>query len=63
MKKLGIVDCIIKEPANGAHRNHEEAFKAVKRTIKKQLKELKDIEPKKRINARIDAFSKKGVWK
>tara|TARA_R110002072_G_scaffold303077_1_gene492894 strand:+ start:14561 stop:15514 length:954 start_codon:yes stop_codon:yes gene_type:complete len=63
MKKLGIVDSIIKEPANGAHRNHEEAYKAVKRMIKKQLKELKDIDPKKRINARIDSFSKKGVWK
>ncbi|HIP32758.1 MAG TPA: acetyl-CoA carboxylase carboxyltransferase subunit alpha [Crocinitomicaceae bacterium] len=63
MKKLGIVDSIIKEPANGAHRNHEEAYKAVKRTIKKQLKELKDVDPKKRINARIEAFSKRGVWK
>lgn len=63
MKKLGIVDSVIKEPANGAHRNHEEAYKAVKRTIKKQLKELKDVEPKKRINDRIEAFSKRGVWK
>ncbi len=63
MKKLGIVDSIIKEPASGAHRNHEDAFKAVKRTIKKQLKELKDIEPKKRINDRIEAFSQRGVWK
>ena len=63
MKKLGIVDSVIKEPSNGAHRNHEEAYKAVKRTIKKQLKELKDVEPKKRINDRIEAFSKRGVWK
>ena len=63
MKKLGIVDYIIKEPVNGAHRNHEDAFKAVKRTIKKQLKELKDVEPKTRINDRIEAFSQRGVWK
>tara|TARA_B110000503_G_scaffold76193_1_gene117620 strand:+ start:267 stop:1220 length:954 start_codon:yes stop_codon:yes gene_type:complete len=63
MKKLGIVDYIIKEPANGAHRNHTDAFKAVKRTIKKQLKELKLVDPKKRINDRIDAFSSRGVWK
>ncbi len=63
MKKLGIIDAIIKEPLNGAHRNHQEAFKAVKRTIKKQLKELKDVDPKKRINDRIEAFSKRGVWK
>ena len=63
MKKLGIVDSIIKEPSNGAHRSHSDAFKAVKRTIKKQLKELKEIEPSQRINDRIDAFSKRGVWK
>ena len=62
MKKLGIVDSIIKEPSNGAHRCHNDAFKAVKRTIKKQLKELKEVEPSQRINDRIDAFSKRGVW-
>lgn len=63
MKKLGIVDSIIKEPSNGAHRSHNDAFKAVKRTIKKQLKELKEVEASQRINDRIDAFSKRGVWK
>ncbi|MCO4813677.1 MAG: acetyl-CoA carboxylase carboxyltransferase subunit alpha [Flavobacteriales bacterium] len=62
MKKLGIVDSIIKEPSNGAHRSHNEAFKSVKRTIKKQLKELKEVDPSQRINDRIDAFSKRGVW-
>ncbi len=63
MKKLGIVDDVIKEPANGAHRSHEEAFKAVKKNILKHLKELKGIAPEKRIKHRIDAFSKRGVWK
>jgi len=63
MKKLGIVDDIIKEPVSGAHRDHEEAFKAVKKTIIKHLTALKKITPEKRINNRIAAFSKKGVWK
>jgi len=63
MKKLGIVDGIIKEPINGAHRNHEEAINEVKKTIKKCIAELKDIAPEKRINDRIEAFSKRGVWK
>ena len=63
MKKLGIVDHVIKEPVNGAHRNHEETFKIVKRNIKKYLTELKDIKPEDRINNRIEAFSKRGVWK
>ena len=63
MKKLGIVDDVIKEPSNGAHRNHDEAFKIVKKSILKYLTELKKITPEKRINNRITAFSKRGVWK
>jgi acetyl-CoA carboxylase carboxyl transferase subunit alpha len=63
MKKLGIVDDVIKEPANGAHRSEEEAFKSVKKTIKKYIKKLQTIDSDKRIDGRIDAFSKRGVWK
>ena len=33
MKKLGLVDDVIKEPTNGAHRDHDEAFKLVKKAI------------------------------
>ncbi len=63
MKKLGLVDDVIKEPSNGAHRNHDEAFKLVKKAITKYIAELKDVDPTKRINDRIEAFSKRGVWK
>ena len=63
MKKLGIVDDIIKEPSNGAHRDHDETFKTVKKSIAKYLTELQAIKPEDRINIRIDAFSKRGVWK
>lgn len=63
MKKLGIVDGVIKEPINGAHRNHEETFKAVKKYIKKTITELKAVDANKRIDNRIAAFEKRGVWK
>lgn len=63
MKKLGIVDGVIKEPQNGAHRDHEATYEIVKKEIKKQLTELKNIAPEKRIDQRIEAFSKRGVWK
>ena len=63
MKKLGIVDDVIKEPENGAHRNHEETFNIVKKSIVKYLQELDKIKPDDRINARIEAFSARGVWK
>ncbi len=63
MKKLGIVDGVIKEPTSGAHRHHEETFKTVKKYIKKYLAELKEIDPNTRIDNRIQAFEKRGVWK
>ena len=63
MKKLGIVDDVIKEPQSGAHRDHEGTFNIVKNEIKKHLADLKKVAPEKRIDARIDAFSKRGVWK
>lgn len=63
MKKLGIVDHIIKEPKSGAHRDHSTTFNTVKKHIKKYLVDLKKIKPEDRINDRIEAFSKRGVWK
>lgn len=63
MKKLGLVDDIIKEPDNGAHRNQEQAFASVGKVITKHLEALRAIDPDKRINNRINAFSKRGVWK
>src|SRR5690606_28349437 len=63
MKKNGLVDDVIPEPINGAHRNHDEIFKTVKKYIVKYLKELKPIDPNKRIDDRIEKFCKMGVWK
>ena len=63
MTKLGIVDDIIKEPLGGAHRNYEATFKTLKKYIKTSIKELSGSKPETRINRRIRAFEKKGVWK
>jgi len=63
MKKNGLVDEVLKEPINGAHRDHEEIFAQVKKYIKKTVKELETINPTKRIDDRIEKFCKMGVWK
>lgn len=63
MKKLGIVDDVIKEPQSGAHRDQEGTFDIVKDVIKKQIADLNKMTPEKRIDTRIEAFSKRGVWK
>ena len=62
MKKNGLVDEVLKEPINGAHRDHEEMFSQVKKYIKKTVKELETIDPNKRIDDRIEKFCKMGVW-
>lgn len=63
MKKNKLVDDVIKEPINGAHRNHDEIFEAVKTNIKNYLEELENISPEDRINQRIEKFCAMGVWK
>jgi acetyl-CoA carboxylase carboxyl transferase subunit alpha len=63
MKKNGLVDEVIKEPLNGAHRSQEEMFGIVKKYIKKYIKELEVLSPEVRINDRIEKFNKMGVWK
>jgi acetyl-CoA carboxylase carboxyl transferase subunit alpha len=63
MKKNGLVDDVIKEPANGAHRNHQAIFTSVKKYIKKAIKELQEENPEQRIENRIEKFNKMGVWK
>ncbi len=63
MKKNGLVDDVIPEPSNGAHRNPDKMFSILKKKIIGYLKELDAIEPSDRINQRIEKFNKMGVWK
>jgi len=63
MKKLKIVDSVIKEPANGAHRNPEEMFSIIKREIKRQITLLSKLEPAERCEKRMEKFTKMGVFK
>ncbi|MDX1651799.1 MAG: acetyl-CoA carboxylase carboxyltransferase subunit alpha [Brumimicrobium sp.] len=63
MKKLKLVDGVIKEPGSGAHRNHEEMFSIVKREIKRQVTLLTKMDPQERIDKRIEKFCEMGVTK
>lgn|SRR5690554_6525951 len=63
MKKLKLVDGVIKEPASGAHRNHEEMFSIVKREIKRHITLLSKLDPEERCQRRMDKFIGMGVYK
>ena len=60
MLEFGLIDGIIKEPLGGAHKNSEQMAKILKKHIKAQLAELKEIPQKKLLSQRIEKYSKMG---
>lgn len=60
LKRLGVIDHIIKEPVGGAHRHPDEAMKTVGAEILKHLKQLDDLTPEALIKARRDKFLRIG---
>lgn len=58
----GLIDGIIKEPVGGAHANPEKTYKNVKAELKKQIKELKEIEPDDLVMQRVEKFSNMGSY-
>ena len=62
MKRLKLVDGVIKEPINGAHRNKEEMFTTVKREVKRQITLLSKMEPEERCEKRMKKFTDMGVY-
>ncbi|MFY9242174.1 MAG: acetyl-CoA carboxylase carboxyltransferase subunit alpha [Polaribacter sp.] len=63
MKKLKLIDGIIKEPVGGAHTDREGAFKAVKSQILDAFKELKDLSDTDLVIKRMDKYAEMGVYK
>jgi acetyl-CoA carboxylase carboxyl transferase subunit alpha len=57
---FGIVDGIVKEPLGGAHADPDAMVKALKKHIKQQLNELKELDPEDRIQQRISKYDKMG---
>ncbi len=61
LKKMGIIDGIIKEPLGGAHNDVDLAAKRIKKVILNDIAEVGKLNPEKRIDRRIDKFSNMGV--
>ncbi|MEL0457042.1 acetyl-CoA carboxylase carboxyltransferase subunit alpha [Flavobacteriaceae bacterium SZ-1-7] len=63
MKKLKLVDGIIKEPLGGAHRDREKTFKLVSDAIVRNYEELKNLSPKDLVGQRMEKYANMGVFK
>jgi acetyl-CoA carboxylase carboxyl transferase subunit alpha len=62
MLKFGLVDDVIPEPLGGAHWDYEGAAEILKNYLIPVIKELQNIEPRQRIEDRIEKFGKMGFW-
>jgi acetyl-CoA carboxylase carboxyl transferase subunit alpha len=63
MKKLKLIDAIIKEPLGGAHSDRETTFLSVSQAITKTFEELKNLSPKELVKQRMDKYTQMGVYK
>jgi len=61
LKKMKIIDGVIKEPLGGAHNDVDLAAKRLKKVILDDIQALEKIKPDKRIDERINKFSQMGV--
>jgi acetyl-CoA carboxylase carboxyl transferase subunit alpha len=62
LKKQGIIDMIVPEPAGGAHRNHEQMATILRDVLIAEIKQLRKLKPDALVNRRIQKFSSMGVW-
>ena len=63
MKKMKLVDTIIKEPLGGAHRNKEKTFEIVKEAILNAYNEFKEMSSSELVKRRMNKYSNMGVYK
>jgi len=63
MKRMKLVDQIIKEPLGGAHRDRDKIFANVRDAIVKSYNEFKNLSPKELVKNRMDKYSQMGVYK
>lgn len=63
MKRLKLVDEIVKEPLGGAHNDRESTFVAVRDAIVKSYDDLKNLSPKDLVKQRMDKYAEMGVYK
>ena len=63
MKKLKLIDEIVKEPLGGAHTNRQETFSTVSDAIEKTYNELKMLSPTDLVNKRMNKYLEMGTFK
>ncbi len=63
LKALGVIDKVIAEPLGGAHRDHAEAAKSLKKAIQESLRNLQDLSPDALLERRQERWVNYGKFK
>jgi acetyl-CoA carboxylase carboxyl transferase subunit alpha len=63
LKALGVIDKVIPEPLGGAHRDHAEAAKALKKAIHESLRGLQDLSTDELLERRQERWVNYGKFK
>src|SRR5438045_5114611 len=63
LKALGVIDKVVTEPLGGAHRDHAEAAKSLKKGIQEALRGLQDLSPDQLLERRQERWVNYGKFK
>ena len=63
MKRLKLIDEIVKEPLGGAHSDREKTYLTVRDAIEKSYSEFKNLSPKELVKQRMEKYANMGVYK
>lgn len=62
MKKLKLIDEIVREPTGGAHSDRAKMFEITKQKISAHFNELKNLSPKELVASRMEKYAQMGVF-
>ena len=62
MKKMKLIDEIVREPDGGAHSNRNKTFEIVKNKITAHYQELEKLSPKELVKLRMEKYANMGVF-
>jgi acetyl-CoA carboxylase carboxyl transferase subunit alpha len=63
LKTMGLVDKVVSEPLGGAHRDHAEAAKSLKKAIQESLRGLQDLSAEQLLERRQERWVNYGKFK
>ena len=62
LNELGVIDEVIPEPMGGAHRNHQQIYGDVKKSILENIKAVAALDPAERVRLRNEKYSRMGSF-